>query len=147
MQLHQIVDRRSPSLVAPPTLPTRQSGGDAWVYAPLLWGDVGFCSEVWSNWGFGKTKEEEGSRKTPSLAARVGYSLLLRSGFDGYGIFLTIVKISALVFKFYCISWFFNLVLFLYVVYWLMSPPQQCKSISTFVCGRYKVSNLYANSI
>ncbi|KAJ8422429.1 hypothetical protein Cgig2_003009 [Carnegiea gigantea] len=45
--------------------------------------------EVRADWGFGKTKEEKDSRKTPLSPARVGYVTPLRSGCDRYEVNLT----------------------------------------------------------
>ncbi|KAJ8430860.1 hypothetical protein Cgig2_007100 [Carnegiea gigantea] len=75
-----------------------------------LYGGVGFFSKVSADRGFGNMMEEEGSRTTPSSAAREVYAPPFLNGSAGYGLFLTIVKISTLHFVFYmrccCIFWF-----------------------------------------
>lgn len=97
IQHHQVVDWPKPSLVVPATPPTHHSGGDAWLTHLYLWGGFGFFNEVYAGWWFRKM-EEEGGPKKPSSSARVGYA---PPRHDGYGLFLTIVNISTLLFFLY----------------------------------------------
>ncbi|KAJ8426992.1 hypothetical protein Cgig2_033850 [Carnegiea gigantea] len=49
----------------------------------VIWG------MVWADWGFEKTKEEEGSQQTSSSATRIAHAPPLRCRSDGRGLFLT----------------------------------------------------------
>ena len=72
-----------------------------------LRGGVEISSMGWADRGFGKIKEEERSRKTPSSVVRMGYAPPLRCRPDCQGLLLIIVDISTffLLLKFCCILW------------------------------------------
>ena len=81
-----------------------------------LWGGFRVFSQRCADRCFGNTMEEEGSRKTPLLAARVVHVPPFHSGSDGYGILLSIIVILALFPFFYwsihVYCWYFMVVYF-----------------------------------
>ena len=54
-------------------------------------GACGVFSEICVNRCSRKTMEEEGSRKTPSSAARVVHAPPLHGGSDGFGVFVSVL--------------------------------------------------------
>ncbi|KAJ8447551.1 hypothetical protein Cgig2_031164 [Carnegiea gigantea] len=81
----KLFNRPKSILPVSPTQPTRHSSSGTSVYAPPVswrWWNFGV---VWTDRGFGKTKEDEGSQYKPSSVARVAHAPPICFGSDGRG--------------------------------------------------------------